>query len=175
MATITGSQSLKSSLQVSSTTIPGAVPLATSLAVGFKPAQPPGTIGTADNADLAYVKTLTLSATPTALDLTNLTDPYGNGITFARIRSIYLKNRSTINGQTVAVGFASTTSNSWVGPISNPGQITIQPSTSTNDGVLYLTAPNTSGWAVSSTSKLLNLDPGSYSITIDLILLGCSV
>ncbi len=175
MSVITGSQKLTSELQIASTTIPGGVALASSISVGFKPAQPAGTAGAADNVDVPFIKTLTLSATPTVLDLTNLTDPYGVPISFARVRSVYIKNRSTTDGQNVLFGFSGTTTNAWTALVSNPGQNTIHASTATNDGVFYHVASTSTGMVVSSSNKLLNLDPGANTIVVDVIILGCSV
>jgi hypothetical protein len=56
--------------------------------------------------------------------------------------------------------------------LSNPGTITIEPSTTSNAGAWIQTAPNTTGWAVSSSSKLIQLDPGANTITVDVEIVG---
>jgi hypothetical protein len=171
MATISGTISLTDTMQETPTGIPGGQPFYTSLTPKWAVAS-----GTAsDLADTKYVKTLTLSATPTALDLTNLTDPFGNSINFARVKSILVQNTATTSGYTVLMGYATTTTNAWTGLISNPGQLTIQPSSAYNNAWIQFVAPATIGWVVSSTSKLLQFDPGSNTIQLAIEIIGCSV
>jgi hypothetical protein len=126
----------------------------------------------ANQVNLKHSKTYVLAAAPLDLDLTSLTDVVGNAVTFAKIRSISVVNKSTTDGQVVVVGYATTTSNAWTGLLSNPGTITIEPSTTSNAGAWIQTAPNTTGWAVSSSSKLIQLDPGANTITVDVEIVG---
>jgi hypothetical protein len=88
---------------------------------------------------------------------------------------VQVVNTSQIDGQNVLMGYASTTTDAWVGMLSNPGQVVIGPSTAANQGVFVATSPGTSGWAVSGSSYLLNFDPGANTIVISVTILGASV
>jgi len=175
MSTLLGSITVTSVMtQATAATIPGGQPLANQTQSRFAIASPAGAAGSADNADLKYSAILPLAATPTVLDLTALKDVLGNPISFARVRSILISNPATVDGQVVKLGYAAATANAWTGLISNPGQLTIEPSSALNPGVLALTAPNTTGLPVTSTSKLLNLDPGAATIALSIEIVGCS-
>lgn len=130
----------------------------------------------ADKIDLLHRKTYTLAAAPTVLDLNGgtLLDPLGNACAFARIRRIRIKFLDTTDGHTLKLGYSTTTTNAWTGLLSNPGQLTLQASSAANDAWIEINAPNTTGMAVSSTNKLLQLDPGSSTYTIILEIDGCS-
>jgi hypothetical protein len=134
--------------------------------------------GTAANmADLIYATTLTLSATPTTLDLTSLTDPLGVAVAFARIRGLYIRNNATTDGWNLTIGLAA--SNAWAGAsqfLAASSSIILGPSSSfPNAGRLEVWAPNTTGYVVDGTHKSLKLDPGANTFTIDIQLIGASV
>src|SRR4051812_25227692 len=120
---ISGQIVINSNLAQTPSGIPGAQPLYTNQSYGWVVA--PGT--GSNQADRKYVKQMTLSATPTVLDLTNLLDPFGNAISFARVKEFLIVNTSTTSGQVVLLGYATTTANAWTSILSNPGQITIHP------------------------------------------------
>lgn len=134
------------------------------------------TNGTAANQiDLIYAGTISLaSSTPQTLDLTSLTDVLGGAVALARVKLIAIKNKSTTDGQNVTAGNAA--SNAWSAMLGSTGTITILPGTSTNpDGGWFInSAPNTTGWPVDSTHKNLKLDPGSASISVDVVIAGAS-
>ena len=122
----------------------------------------------ADQVNLVHHKTYSLAAAATALNLYDgsLLDAQGNACAFRKVRRLRIKHLGTTDGHTLAVGYAALTSNAWTAPVTNPGQLTIYPSSSTNDGWWELTAPTTSGMTVSNTSKLLNLDPGANTFDV---------
>jgi hypothetical protein len=128
----------------------------------------------ANQCDTLYASTLTLAAVHTALNLQSLLDPFGNAISFARVKYLQVVNTSQTDGHNVLMGYASSTANCFVGFLSNPGQVVIGPSTAANQGVFVATSPNTTGFPVSSSSYLLNFDPQSETITINVTILGCS-
>jgi hypothetical protein len=176
MATLVGSISVSSIMsQASASNIPGGQPVTSLIRPKFTIAVPAGTAGTADNCDVKYSMPLTLAGTPTVLDLTNLKDVLGNAISFGRVRSITITNLATGDTFIVHLGYATTTANAWTALVSNPGQLTIAPSSLLNPGVFVMIAPNTTGYLVTSTSKLLNLDPGANTIPIQIEITGCSV
>ena len=172
--TITGSINLSSSLsQTPPTSIPGGSKLTTANNAKFVPAST-GAPGDADVIDLKYSRTLTLTATPTVLDLSDLTDVFGEAVAFARVRAILILNRDINDGHNLTVGSTSTVSNSWTALISNPGTLTIGASTAVNSGVFFAASPSTTGWAVTSTNKLLNLDPGANTLVVTVEITGAS-
>lgn len=173
MATITGSTKLNTAWAQTSANLPGTQ---VQLGVQQNPQFTVSTSGTAaDQADLKYTKTLTfVASTPQALDLTSLTDVYGGTVNFKRVKSISIKFKDTTDGHTLLLGYATTTANAWTSLISNPGQITLQASTASNDAFFAVTAPNTTGWVVGSTNKLFNMDPGSNAFSVDIEIVGAS-
>lgn len=173
MANVTGSTKVTMSSTQTPTGLPGTV---TPLTINqtFNCSFQNGTA--ADQCDLRYTATLVFVAnTPQVLDLTSLTDSSGGAVNLKRVRRLTLKFKDTTDGQTLLLGYSATTANAWTSLISNPGQITLQASTTGNDGFIALSAPNTTGWVVGSSNKLLNLDPGSNAFSVDIEILGASV
>jgi hypothetical protein len=170
---VTGSIALNSQFSQGTTNVPGnnLVQLSNNQAVKFATTAS-GTA--ADQVDLKYSRTITLAAAPTALDLRSLTDVFGGAVAFARVKSVQIVNKSSTDGYTVTVGYSTTTSNAWVGFLSNPGTFVVGPSTASNAGFFAITSPNATGWPVSSSSKLLNLDPGANTVVVDIEITGCS-
>ncbi len=148
-----------------STAILGAQPIQVNNTSQFNAASGTG----ADQASLKYAKALTLAAAPTVLDLTSLADADGNTISFAAVRWIKVTNTSTTH--TFLVGYAATTANAWVSWIGNPGQLIVPASTAANPGAIGAIAPTLAGLAVSSTNKLLQLDPGANTVgaTVEIV------
>jgi hypothetical protein len=159
-----------STVSTQTTTLPGTV---TNLTVNQNfnaNYQTPGVA--ADQVNLNYVASLSLAATPTTLDLTALTDRYGGSVNFVRVRSVTIKNKNTTDGQTVTVKPGAT--NGWMALLGTGSTLILQPSSSANDGGVTLSAPNTTGWVVSGTSKTLTLDPGANIISVDIEINGCN-
>jgi len=170
---ITGSINLTSSLaQTPPASIPGGSKLTTQNSIKFVPVT--GAPGTQDAIDLKYSRTLTLAATPAVLDLSDLTDVFGEAVAFTRVRTVLIVNRDINDGHNLLIGYSSATTNAWTALVSNPGQITLGASTGTNSGSLFAACPNTTGWAVSSTNRLLNLDPGVNTLVVSIEVTGCS-
>ncbi len=168
--TVRGSIQISNNMTVDApASVPGAQPLAT--AASWRFVVVPGTA--ADQADVFYARVLSLAAAPQTLDLTALLDPFGAAISLARVRSISILNSSIASP--VLVGFAAATANAWTGFLANPGQLVVQPSTATNQGILTALAPGSTGWPVSAASKLLQLDPGAATVSVSVTILGASV
>jgi hypothetical protein len=168
---VSGSVSITSSLAQTPADLPGGLPVRTSFANTWTIV--PGT--GADKADLKYAKPLTLAATPTVLDLTSLVDLEGNPISLARVKSIIGVNRSQTPGQVVQFGFATTATNAHTGIVSNPGQLTIRPSTANSPGAFAFVAPDADGYLVDAAHKLIQFDPGAHTIELDVEITGASV
>lgn len=139
--------------------------------------------GTAANqVDRLYTFTGVIAAsTPLVVDLTNWTDLFtgATGQSFARVRHVQIQNLETTAARVLLIGYATTTANAWTSLLSNPGQLTLRPgsvnNTVTGAGVFQFDAPNTTGWAVGPTNRLLQFDPGANPILCKIIIAGCSV
>jgi hypothetical protein len=172
MANATQNIQVNTVQSITPTGLPGTVSaLSQAQAFAFAPAA--GTA--ADQINELSVQTLSFSAAPQVIDLTQLIDLTGNSWAAARIDSIIVNVRSVTDGQYLLMGYTTTTTHAWTSMISNPGQMTLQPATANNKGVFLATAPNTTGWVVSSTNKLLNLDPGPSTFLADVIITGRTV
>lgn len=114
---------------------------------------------------------LTPSSGTFDLDLSTMTDPFGNIINPSKIKELSVFNRSDVGGGNLLVGAAS--SNPWVGPWASSGAPTTVKETVQPEGIWYQRAPNT-GLTVSATSKVLRFTHGggsSGSIPFDIYLL----
>lgn len=168
---VSGNVTINTSFTQVAVGLPGNQAAALTNAQSFKVIYNPAGSG-ADQIALKYSAKLTLSAAPLVLNLQALTDVFGAALSFSLVRSITIVNESTTNGQTVLMGYSTTTANAWVSLVSNPGQITIEPSTAANQGFFAMTAPNTTGWAVGASNRMLQLDPGANTIVVDVEITG---
>lgn len=130
------------------------------------------TAGSADAVDVKYSRVITLASTSSTYDLTNLTDDTGASISFARVRSLTIRNRATVDGYNLTIGPGA--ASGWVGPGAASWSQYVFASTSGSPGVYAFTAPNTTGAVVASSSKNLKIDAGSQSVTFDIEISGCS-
>lgn len=121
-------------------------------------------------ADLQFYDTRTLTGASESLDLAGgLADVFGNTLTFADVKSLYIKNTSTAKGEDLLVGGAA--ANALATPFGDSSdKIRIRA-----EGHISLAAPR-DGYAVTGgTGDLLKIDPGADTITYDIIILGDSV
>lgn len=122
----------------------------------------------ADQADQLFTDTRTLTATSENLDLAGgLTDAFGATITFARIKGIAIRNKSTTD--VLLVGGAA--SNAFVNWVANSSDIVrLRPG-----GVLVLWAPDATAYAVTAgTGDILKIDSGAATISYDIAIIGAS-
>lgn len=127
----------------------------------------------ADLVDLAYAATLSFTAsTPQDLDLTSLTNIFGAAVNFARVRSILIKPLGTTNGALLTLSPHAT--NGWTNFLGASSALKLHMATSTNEAGCCLVAPNTTGWAVSGTNKVLTLTPSAHAFDVDIEIKGCS-
>lgn len=164
---LTGSITVTSRWSQTPSNVPGGRPLQTNVTQVWS-----STDGTAtDQANRKYAKPLSLLvSTPMVLDLTSLTDFEGAALSFGRIKSVLIVNLSTT--KPVLFGSLTTVTNAHTGIISNPGQLTIRPSTATSPGLFTWIAPDATGSVVDSTHKLFQLDPGAFSISVWVEIVG---
>lgn len=130
--------------------------------------------------DYIYAKSLSLAGSATTLDLTSLTDLNGGSVNFARVRELVIVNLATTAGYTVTVGAAG--SNAWsTGPLGTSTSTSIlMPSVGQTTALSTLrwsdpfsTGASTGGY-VDSTHKNLKLDPGANTISVYVLIAGCS-
>ena len=129
--------------------------------------------------DLCYAAKLSLAGSATTLDLTSITDVSGATVNFARVRLIVVQNLATTAGYTVTVGAAAT--NAWTGFLgTTTSTLVLQPNVgATANQSLWLAIDSFStgastGAYVDSTHKSLKLDPGANTISVNVLILGCS-
>ena len=130
----------------------------------------------ADQCNKIYAATLSFTGTtPQTLDLSSLTDMAGVSIDFTNggagggIRLVAFRNQNATDTDGVAVGAAA--SNPWTGFLGSTSVLTIPASSAANDGWFIITAPNTAGMVVGSTSKSLKFVPAATGL-LDVILAG---
>lgn len=169
MANVTGNIKINAtSSQAAPSTVPGtatALSIQQSMACNFTT---PG--NGADQVNLKHSKTYTVNNAVTTLDLTALTDDYGGSVAFVKVRSVYIKNKSTTNAEILTVSPGA--SNGWTSLLGANSTLVLRPSTNTNDGGLVVTAPSNTGWAVAANSKTLSLDPGTANFSVDVEIMG---
>jgi hypothetical protein len=130
------------------------------------------TTGTgADQADrLYYARRTVSSGTPDDIDLASgsLTDIYGNALTFARIKGIYIHNRSTTAAEILSVGAGSNPLINWV--MASGDGVKVRAG-----GVFFIFAPDATAYAVTAaTGDILEIAAASGSPSYDILILGAS-
>jgi hypothetical protein len=122
--------------------------------------------------DTLYSAQLTLAAAATHINLHSTTDPAGNSIVFARVRWWFVQNLTTTAGYLVNIYTRSGTD-----------PVTWLPTATTNAlwvaaGGAYMgldaLSTSTNGWVVSSTAYDFTLDPGSNTVSVQVIIAGNS-
>lgn len=126
----------------------------------------------AGEADLIWSDRRTLAAsTGEDLDLAGgLTDPFGQTITFAKIKGLLV---AAAPGNTNNVVLGNAAENGWVGPFdADDNTIAVKPG-----GVLMLLAPDAAGYAVTAgTGDLLHVANGGSGsgVTYDIVIIGAA-
>ncbi|GAC1309256.1 MAG: hypothetical protein NVSMB14_13390 [Isosphaeraceae bacterium] len=115
--------------------------------------------------------TLSLAAAAQTIDLTALTDPQGNAVSFTAVKRIRLYPKTTTDGQILTLAPGAT--NPWLSLIgTSTGTLILQSSSAKNKAWLEIVAPNTTGYAVSSTNKTLSFNPGTATVGVDYEIFG---
>lgn len=126
--------------------------------------------GTAANqANLLWYGTRTLAATSEQLDFAGVqTDAFGDTATFAKIKTLLIRNRNTAAGQILVIGGGTTN------PIT-----TIFGSTATNctetigpDGLCFKHNPGDGFVVTAGSADTLKLNAGTNTVTYDIIAIG---
>lgn len=121
--------------------------------------------GTGENqADVAYSQSGTIGTSATiTIDLSALTDAFGNAITLDSIKAFKITNKGTDATNILRVG--GNVANAFEGWISTGGTIDINPATANNKGQFGVSAPGT-GYTV-GTDINLDLENTSGVATMD--------
>lgn len=124
----------------------------------------------ADQIDGIYADTIPFTAsTAQTLDLQSLTDIFGASLSFAKVRLIAINVKSTTDGASLTL--SPNASNGWTA-LGSSLNLPILASTSNQDGYFTIAAPNTSGYAVASSDKALDLTPSAHAFDVDIIIAG---
>lgn len=126
----------------------------------------------ADAVDQKYTATIAMNATNSTINLKSLTDDYGSAVAFTKVRSIFIKNKSTTDNQTITVSPGAT--NGWTGLLGANSTLILQSSTNSNDGCLFLSAPCNTGWSVTNSTSQITFNPGNSNISMDIEITGTS-
>ena len=103
------------------------------------------------------------------LDLAgSLTDRFGSTITFARIKYVFIRNRSTTDGTDIRVGPDAT--NGWVGMFIDASDRNKVPA----GGFVLWGDPNGQSVGAGATDELWIQNDGSISVDLDIIIVGTS-
>lgn len=127
---------------------------------------------TLDKADEMYSTVLTIAgSSDTTLDLSALSDAFGDTITFARIKAMVVVNKGT--DDSIVVGNAT---NAWEGWISAGGTVTIPASTATNKSWFGFAVPDATAYAVTATTadELKIANSSTSSVDVEVMLIGAS-
>lgn len=126
--------------------------------------------GSTTTADRIYFATVTISASGTSsFDLAgSLTDVYGNTITMARVKWMFVWHTNTTTATDVSFGNATNPLANWI----STATVTVK---ILNNGVFMIGAPGATGYAVAAGSadavKITNND-GSNSATCSVAFVG---
>lgn len=136
------------------------------------------TAGTgANQADTIYLTTGTIAASgSTTIDLTALTDIYGNNISFARVKALYFELQTTTTASSVSIGNAA--ANQALQGAANFLDAGTDIIRVLNGGCLFFSAgPSSTAFTVDSTHKSLKFlnNDGSNTATYRLCIVGASV
>jgi hypothetical protein len=124
--------------------------------------------------NLVYYRKLSLAGATQTIDLTALTDPFGDAVNFARLRFIALLNWSTTDAHVATIGGGSNAyAGAWVTTLKVPAGVSLNGVTL--PGVAEFIAMNTTGYAsIDATHKNIVVDPGANTFTFDILLAGSS-
>ena len=122
---------------------------------------------TANQVNRVYHKRLSLTTTPTDIDLSgSLTDAFGNALVFVEIVAIFVKNNSSTAAEVVQVGGDAAALVGWVGAANDYLNVPA-------GGCMAAVNPRDPAWAVTATTAdILQLVAASGTPTADVMVLG---
>jgi len=128
--------------------------------------------GAAASVDTLYSKQLTLAGAATHINLYAATDPFGNSVSFARVRGWFVQNLTLTAGYLINIYTRTGTDPvTWL-PITTTGALWVAA------GGIYMgldaLSTSTNGWVVSSSAFDFTLDPGANTVSCNVIIVGNS-
>ena len=121
----------------------------------------------AGNAQLYFSKPATAAAAPDTYVLSALTDSQGRAVAFTKVRLWAIVNLDPTDAHVLTVGNAAT--HPWAAPFGS-GTHTLKVSAS---GAMIRVAPLLTAFAVASgSSDQLMVDPGAFTISYQILLIG---
>jgi hypothetical protein len=132
----------------------------------------------AQQINILGVKGGTLTAATVAVDLTTITDPYGTALNFATVLGFMVLNYATTASNILLMD--GTVTNAWKAPFNAiaTAKLVVPAGalvgTTVVPGMVLIASPNTAGFAVSGTSKIIQLDSGAFTITYQVAAFGLS-
>lgn len=126
----------------------------------------------AEQFSLIHSKTYLFAAsTPQTINLQGLLDIVGASISLSLVRFFACRIQATNSAYIITAGGAGT--NEWNGYLTSGSKEIWYPSTANLDGYTIRQAPSLTGIPVTSSSRLLKLDPGSNAVgNVDIIIAG---
>ena len=125
---------------------------------------------TADQINRVYANQFTFAAsTGQTLDLNALADVLGASFSFARVKLFAIRVNSTTDGASLTLAPDGT--NGWAALFA--GDLVVLASTSSNGAFFVVAAPNTTGYVVDATHKVIDLTPSAHAFTVDVLIAGC--
>jgi hypothetical protein len=132
----------------------------------------------AQQINILGVKGGTLAAGTVAIDLTTITDVFGTALNFATVLGFVVLNYATTASNILLVD--GTVANAWKAPYNAiaTAKLVVPAGalvgTTTVPGFIMMASPNTAGYAVSGTSKVIQLDSGAFTIPYQVAAIGIS-
>lgn len=110
-----------------------------------------------------YYATLSVTTTPTVLDVTALTSNYGSSLNFGTVKELLIWNKNTTSGQDLTVGGGTN-------PLLNalPDLKAQTAGAGSNGSCVHLTTPIT----VSGSAKNIRLVAATGTLTVDIMIAG---
>lgn len=128
---------------------------------------------TADQVDKIHAKTYSFTAsTSQTINLQSLLDIEGGTFSLARVRVLAIRVKSTTDGAYLSVEPDAT--NGWDNSLLLPGGFRVLAKTTTNDGFVVFVAPNTTGYEVDASNRVILLTPSAHAFDVDVVIAGCS-
>lgn len=131
-------------------------------------------------ADLIHSKSYSLAGSAQSIDLTAIADLSGSTVNMARVREIIIVMKSVTSGHILTID--TTVSNGFKvlgdGTTGNKTRLFANASTATTYNKFQWqdkdSTGGSTGGVTSGTSKVISLDPGANTFTVDVVILGCS-
>lgn len=118
--------------------------------------------------DQAWHDQRTVTAAAENIDIAGvLANSFNTVLTFAKIKGLFIHNRSTTPGENLTIGAAGANELMIFGAAADTKVIG-------PDGIFFIWEPSLAGITGGAGADLLKIDPGAATITYDIVILGTS-